>query len=59
MKKLEKPVTLFAAIEESQHEALRYIAYKEKKSIAEIVREAIENYTKNVSKKYPIHAGKA
>lgn len=59
MKKLQKPVTLFAAIEESQHEALRYIAYKEKKSIAEVVREALENYTKSVSKKYPVHAGKA
>lgn len=59
MKKLEKPVTLFAAIEESQHEALRYIAYKEKKSIAEVVREALENYIKGTSKKYPVHAGKA
>jgi predicted HicB family RNase H-like nuclease len=58
MKKLEKPVTLFAAIEESQHEALRFIAYKEKKSIAEIVREALEDYIKNVSRKYPVHAGK-
>ena len=51
MKKLNHPVTLFAAIEESQHVALRYIAYKEKKSIAEIVREALENYLKDVSKK--------
>jgi hypothetical protein len=59
MKKLEKPVTLFAAIEESQHEALRYIAYKEKKSIAEVVREALEGYIKSTSKKYPVHAGKA
>ncbi len=59
MKKLQSPVTLFAAIEESQHEALRYIAYKEKKSIAEIVREALENYIKGTSKKYPVHAGKA
>ncbi|HHT9119754.1 MAG TPA: hypothetical protein ACFYD3_04310 [Candidatus Hypogeohydataceae bacterium YC41] len=59
MKMLEHPVTLFATIEESQHEAVRYIAYKEKKSIAEIVREALEDYIKSVSKKYPIHAGKA
>mgnify|MGYP001573390339 CR=1 FL=1 len=59
MKKLNHPVTLFAAIEASQHEALRYIAYKEKKSIAEIVREALEDYVKDVSKKYLIPAGKA
>ncbi|MFQ5862501.1 MAG: hypothetical protein ACE5IC_05200 [Candidatus Brocadiales bacterium] len=59
MKKLQSPVTLFAAIEESQHEALRYIAYKDKKSIAEIVREALDNYIKSTSKKYPIPAGKA
>jgi hypothetical protein len=57
MKKLEKPVTLFASIEEHQHEALRYIAYKEKRSIAEIVREALENYIKTKSKEYRIPAG--
>lgn len=59
MKKLQSPVTLFAAIEESQHEAIRYIAYKEKKSIAEIVREALDEYIKSASKNFPIPAGKA
>ncbi len=58
MKKLQSPVTLFAAIEESQHEAIRYIAYKEKKSIAEVVREALDGYIKSVSNKYTIPAGK-
>ena len=59
MKKLQNPVTLFAAIEESQHEAIRYMAYKEKKSIAEVVREALDSYIKSTSKKYTIPAGKA
>lgn len=40
-KKLEAPVTLFAAIETKQHEALREIAFEERRSIADIVREAI------------------
>lgn len=43
-KKLRHPVTLFAAIEAEQHDALREIAYKERKSIAEIVREALDLY---------------
>ena len=43
-KKLEAPVTLFAAIEAKQHEALREIAFKERRSIADVVREAIDNF---------------
>ena len=43
-KKLEAPVTLFAAIETKQHEALRQIAYGERRSIADVVREAISHY---------------
>lgn len=46
-KKLNSPITLFAAIEEKQHEALRRIAYKEHRSIADVVREAISQYIKN------------
>ena len=42
MKKLETPVTLFAAIEAEQHEALRTIAFQEHRSIADIVRQAID-----------------
>lgn len=45
-KKLNSPITLFAAIEEKQHEALRRIAYKEHRSIADVVREAISQYLK-------------
>jgi hypothetical protein len=43
-KKLESPITLFAAIEASQHEALRTIAFKERRSMADVVREALERY---------------
>ena len=43
-KKLESPITLFAAIEASQHEALRTIAFKERRSMADVVREALEKY---------------
>jgi len=37
-------VVLFASIDRAQHEALRYIAYKEKRSIADITREALNKY---------------
>ena len=43
-KKLESPITLFAAIEASQHEALRTIAFKERRSMADVVREALDQY---------------
>ena len=39
-KKLSEPVTLFAAIEAEQHEALRAIAFSERRSLADVVREA-------------------
>ncbi len=43
-RKLESPVTLFAAIEEKHHEALREIAFKERRSLADVVREALEKF---------------
>jgi hypothetical protein len=43
-KKMEAPVTLFAAIETAQHDALRSIAFDQHRSIADIVREAIGEY---------------
>ena len=39
-------VVLFASIDRAQHEALRYIAYKEKRSIADITREALDKYVR-------------
>jgi predicted transport protein len=47
-------VVLFASIEKSQHDALRYIAYKEARSIADIVREALNDYLECKSPEYPI-----
>lgn len=43
-KKLDAPVTLFAAIETTQHQALREIAFEQRRSIADVVREAIAKY---------------
>lgn len=45
-KKLEAPVTLFAAIEAEDHEFLRTVAFRERRSLADIVREAIHDYRK-------------
>jgi len=55
-KKSEKRVVLFAAIEPTQHEALRYIAFIEKRSIADITREAIGKYVAEKSEEHPIGA---
>ena len=43
-KKLTAPVTLFAAIEAKQHEALRAIAFSERRSLADVVREALSGF---------------
>lgn len=43
-KKLEAPVTLFAAMESDQHEILRRIAFNQRRSIADIVRQAIDEF---------------
>ncbi len=43
-KKLAEPVTLFAAIESEQHQALREIAFSERRSLADVVREALSGF---------------
>ena len=43
-KKLTSPVTLFAAIEAEQHGALRAIAFAERRSLADVVREALDAF---------------
>jgi hypothetical protein len=43
-KKLSNPVTLFAAIEAEQHDALRAIAFAERRSLADVVREALSEF---------------
>jgi len=60
-KKLDGPVTLFAAIEATQHETLRTIAFQERRSLADIVREALTTYIKQrtVSRARPKKAARA
>lgn len=41
-RKLTAPITLFAAIEAKQHDALRTIAFEERRSIADVVRQALD-----------------
>lgn len=45
--------TLFAKIEKEQYEAIRFIKFKERKSLAEITREALADYIKKKSEEYP------
>ncbi len=52
-KKLDAPVTLFAAIEANQHEALREIAFRSRRSLADVVREALTDF---VAKNAKAHA---
>lgn len=44
VRRLTSPVTLFAAVESEQHETLRSIAFREHRSLADVVREAIEEF---------------
>ena len=37
-------MTLFAAIEAEQHQALREIAFSERRSLADVVREALTGF---------------
>jgi hypothetical protein len=50
-KKLTAPVTLFAAIEQEQHDALRRLAFEERRSIADITRDAIDEYISRHSRR--------
>ncbi len=43
-KKLEKPVYVTTVLEESQHDALRHIAYTKHVPMAELFREALETF---------------
>lgn len=52
-RKLKSPVTLFVAIEEENHEALRRIAFEEKKSLAKVVREIIQCYLNRIWEENP------
>jgi len=52
-KQLSEPVTLFAAIEAEQHEALRAIAFYERRSLADVMREALSGFISQ----YPARRG--
>lgn len=55
-RKLESPVTLFAAIEREQHEALRLIAFSERRSLADVARDALTQYIeRHRSKEQRLH----
>lgn len=43
-RKLVAPVTLFAAIEQEQHEALRQLAFAQHRSLADVTRDALTAY---------------
>lgn len=49
-KKLEGPVTLFAAVEAKQHETLRTIAFRERRSLADVVRQALREFIEKHAK---------
>ncbi len=56
-KKLEAPVVLFAAIEAEQHEALRTIAFSERRSLADVVRQAITEFIERRPKHKHVFTG--
>lgn len=45
-KKLKDPVMLFATVDSDQHQALRELAFMTKRSMADLVREALAMYLK-------------
>jgi len=48
--KLTAPVSLLTMIESKQHEALRLIAFNQRRSVAELVREGIAEVLKKHAK---------
>ena len=42
-KKLKNPVSVTTILEESQHEALKIVAFSKRKTMAELLRDAIQN----------------
>ena len=52
-KKLAAPITLFAQIEAEQHEALRTIAFAERRSLADVVREALTDFLAKHARRAP------
>jgi hypothetical protein len=56
-KRVKNPVTVTTVIEEAQHEALRYIAFRERMAMAELVRKALDEFIKKQAEKAPVFMG--
>jgi hypothetical protein len=50
---MDKSTVLFARIEQSQYEALRWLAYRDKGSIAQVVRKALDVYIESRADELP------
>lgn len=57
-KKTKRPVTVVTVIDEEQHELLLSIAFRENLTLAEIFRQALDEFIKKEATKAPIHAVK-
>lgn len=54
VKKLQQPVSITTVLETDQYEALRFMAYKEHRSLADLFRTAVEEFIARKSREYPI-----
>jgi hypothetical protein len=50
---MDSSTVLFARIEQSQYEALRWLAYRDKGSIAQVVRKALDVYIESRAAELP------
>ena len=50
---MKEGVTLFARIEAEQHAALRYLAFKDHGSMAQVVRKALDVYIESRASELP------
>lgn len=54
VKKLQQPVSITTVLEQEQYEALRFLAYKEHRSLADLFRTAVEQLIAQKSLEYAI-----
>lgn len=54
VKKLQQPVSITTVLEHDQYEALRFLAYKEHRSLADLFRAAVEQLIAEKSEEYAI-----
>ncbi len=53
-KKLKSPVTVSTVLEKEQHDALRFISFRERIPMAELIRATLDKLISEKSKKYRI-----